>query len=905
MSEFRRKPTPASPAQRLRPAADFIARHSALIALALFAIVGVAVFDDYGISSDEVGQRGIGSVFFDYVLGDERLPSGGRHNKFFGVAFEIPLIAVERLLRLEDTRAIFLSRHLITHLFFLVGGFFAWLLAYRLFGSRLIALFVTLLFLLHPRLYAHSFFNTKDLPFLSMFMIALYLTHRAFRRDAVWQFALCGAGVGLLTNIRVMGVMLFAAVLGMLALDALLATKNGGRDGVKRALANSGAYFTAFAATLYATWPLMWRNPFTLAESLSAMSIYPPHIATLFRGELVMWPNIPWDYIPTWILITTPPVALILAALGTAYFARLCAAQRRDAFSNSTARLGLLAVICLILPIAATISLNSNMYNGWRHTYFLYAPICVLAAFGLRALAALPKPRLRSAAYALVALGLAIVVIQMIRLHPYQIEYFNILVNKSGIADRWQMSYWHVAYKEALETLLKTQPTGRVAISDPVYLHADRAMLLIPEDDRRRLSISLSFPSFYIISGDARHPEDVVFWQREVYGVPVVSILDARAKSESAFRDARAAARASQPTTTAGGFDIYANENALIYIKEACGESDTLGTFQLSIFPSHRQDLPKRLLRDGATYESSRFDFWRYGATLDGDCLISFPLPEYPIHAIETEKWIDLAQGVRWKASIPLAESLGEYTAALSAPPNDEPSASGGGFDIYANENALIYIKEACDESDTRARFLLSVFPVVQSDLPESVRAAGYDHEPLNFDFPRYGATLDGDCVIIAPLPDYPVRLVGTGQWTAADGALWSAAIPFAGYDAPHRAALAYISGDPSATGGGFDIYANENALIYIKEACGESDTRGRFALSIFPADQTDLPPTARAAGYDHEPLNFDFPRYGAILDNKCVIIRNLPNYPISHIQTGQWIPGEGGLWSARLEIGD
>ena len=804
-----------TPPQRLRPAADFVARHSAVIALALFAIVGIAVFDDYGISSDEVGQRGIGSVSYDYILGDEDAPDGGRYIRFYGVAFEIPLIAVERLLRLEDTRAIYLSRHLITHLFFLAGGFFAWLLARRLFGSRLIALFAMLLFLLHPRLYAHSFFNTKDLPFLCMFMIALYLTHRAFRRDTLRAFALCGASVGLLINIRVMGVALFAAVLGMLVLDAILATKVGERDGIKRAFVNAIAFFAASIAAFYATMPMLWRDPLSLTEGFRMLARHPVIVSTLFRGETVQCPNIPWDYTPTWALITTPPVALILAAVGIAHLARLCAARPRDILANSTTRFGLLAVACLTLPVAAAILLNSNLYNGWRHTYFLYAPICVLAAFGLRALAALPKPSLRSAAYALVALGLAIVIVQMVRLHPYQNEYFNILVNKSRIADRWQTGYWNVAYKEALETLLETQPTGRVLISDPIYIHERRAMLLIPEDDRRRLSVSLSFPSFYVISGDARHPEDVVFWQREVYGVPVVSILDARAKSEAAFRDAYAAARASGPMASAGGFDIYANENALIYIKEACEESDTLGTFQLSIFPSHRQDVPMRLRRDGATYESSRFDFWRYGATLDGDCLISFPLPEYPIHAIETEKWIDLAEGVQWKASIPLAESLGEYAAALSAPPNDKPAASGGGFDIYANENALIYIKEACGESDTRARFLLSVFPVDPSDLPESVRAAGSDHEPLNFDFPRYGATLDGDCVIIAPLPDYPVRLVETGQWTSSDGALWSAAIPFADYDAPHRAALESISGDPSTTGGGFDIYANGGTLIY------------------------------------------------------------------------------------------
>ena len=215
------------PPDSLHTLAHFLARHAAIVALALFAVVGVSVLDDYGVAIDEGTQRSTGIASLDYILGDEdALPNGV--NRFYGVAFEIPLIAVERLLRLEDSRSIHLSRRLLTHAFFLAGGFFAWMLTYRLFGSRLVALFAMLIFLLHPRLYAHSFFNTKDLPFLNMFIIALYLIHRAFRRDTVWAFALCGVGVGILANIRIMGVMLIPAALGMLALDVFYTMKRGG-----------------------------------------------------------------------------------------------------------------------------------------------------------------------------------------------------------------------------------------------------------------------------------------------------------------------------------------------------------------------------------------------------------------------------------------------------------------------------------------------------------------------------------------------------------------------------------------------------------------------------------------------------------------------------------------------------
>ena len=763
-----------APLDSLSTLANFLARHAAIIALAVFAVVGVAVLDDYGVAMDEGAQRNNGVASFDYILGDEDALIEKGIDKYFGVAFELPLIAVERLLRLEDSRDIYLSRHIITHMFFLVGGFFAYLLSYRLFGSRLVALLAMLIFLLHPRLYAHSFFNSKDVPFLSMFMIALYLIHRAFRRDTVWAFALCGVGVGLLVNIRIMGVTLIPAVLGMLALDAFHAVKRG--IGVKRALVNICAFSTICAATLYAAWPALWRDPLGATEALGLLYRHPFRNLTLFRGEIVRWPNIPWDYIPTWILITTPPVALLLAVVGIAYIARLCAADWRGALANSTARFGLLAAACLILPAAAVIALNSNIFNGWRHVYFLYAPMCVLAAFGLRRLAALPKTGVRAAALALTAVGIAAVVVQMVRVHPHQNEYFNFLVNKSGIADRWEMNYWRVPYREALETLLEMRPGGRVAIAAPSIgerWFMEYNIEIMQPDDRRRLDVNPDFPSFRAVPGDGG---DGAVWTREVYGAPIVSIVDARAETEAAFQDIYAAARASEPAASGGGFDLYADNGRIIYVKDGCGEEDARSRFPLFAFPVEQSDLPGPMRDAGYEYAPlDDSDFFRYGAIYDGNCVIVRDLPrEYPISYVETGQFTP-GESRAWSAVIPLDRYRERYERALSSL-SGEPAARSG-FDIWLDGRELTYVKENCDEADTRGRFYLSVFPADRSDLPQSARDAGREHESLNFDFDRYGAILDGRCVIIRYLPDYAISRIETGQWLPGEGELWSAGV--------------------------------------------------------------------------------------------------------------------------------
>ena len=130
-------------------------------------------------------------------------------------------------------------RHLLTHGVFLVGGGCAALLAQRLFGSAWLALFALAAFTLHPRLYAHAFVNSKGLPFAAVFMVCLCLAHRAFKRDTAGAFALLGAGVGVLTNQRVMGVLRFALVAGLKLLEAALAGSWAAR---RRALGAMAAF---------------------------------------------------------------------------------------------------------------------------------------------------------------------------------------------------------------------------------------------------------------------------------------------------------------------------------------------------------------------------------------------------------------------------------------------------------------------------------------------------------------------------------------------------------------------------------------------------------------------------------------------------------------------------------------
>ena len=237
-----------------------------------------------------------------------------------------------------------------------------------------------------------------------------------------------------------------------------------------------------------------------------------------------------------------------------------------------------------------------------------------------------------------------------------------------------------------------------------------------------------------------------------------------------------------------------------------------------------------------------------------------------------------------------------------------EPTARGK-FDVYLEDGALSYLKAPCEPSDYEAAFFAFAYPVDANDLREVERRNGY--VKLRVD---QMAAFDSACLLSLYLPAYPIAAIRAGQWIHSGESQWDMSIlwevsanPPLGAEARafyEDAWQAIIESGAPAARSGFDLYLDGDALSYLKEPCGESDARGRFFLSVHPANVEDLPEDRRELG--HESLNFTFaPPHGVIFDGKCMATRMLPDYEIARIETGQWVPGGDELWKAGIAVGD
>ena len=240
---------------------------------------------------------------------------------------------------------------------------------------------------------------------------------------------------------------------------------------------------------------------------------------------------------------------------------------------------------------------------------------------------------------------------------------------------------------------------------------------------------------------------------------------------------------------------------------------------------------------------------------------------------------------------------------------SSEPAARAA-FDVYLEDGAVSYLKAPCEPRDYEAPFYTYAHPANPDDMPARFRGDGFHSIRGPRGMENRILAFDGACLMTLGLPAYPTSAIQTGQWIHGVERLWEVFVN----PPPNAEALAFYesayesiaaSGEPAARTG-FDLYldGDGDTLSYLKEPCGEDDTRGRFFLSVHPVDVADLPADRREVG--HESLNFNFaPPAGVVFNGKCMATRRLPDYDIARIETGQWVPGGDRLWGAEVVVGD
>ena len=491
-----------------------VPRHVPGLFFGFLLLLGGFLFSDYGVSWDEQVDRTNGLVSLRYMAElvapdrvaqhprSQRVPrlQGYRDNDH-GVLFELPLAFFDAVRAGRDPRPYYLLRHAAVFLVSLGGLWALFRLGTLRFRDERLGLLAAGLLVLSPRFFGESFYNGKDIPFMAAFTLGSY-TLACLLEQPTWRRALLHAlATAAAVDIRALGLLLVPLTFALLGLQLLGETTPRARRSVLKA---GLVYGPAMAIGVLAGWPYLWANPLgNLASALFSLSHYGWTGQVLYWGQVLQATDIPWHYALVWISITTPVAYQVAALVGLGVVAEKLIRQPH-ALRTLAGQLDLLLLAWLLLPIGLVMYLHSVLYDGWRHLYFIYPALLLLALRGGLAVRQLGR---RSPGWHRLAVGLGLLAgaeaiftaVRMVWMHPHQQTYFSYLPREQ-VGRMFERDYWGLSFRQGLAYVVAHQPTGPIALEVTYTLLLDNNKVWLSPADRARLLVAPNAPGRYFIT---------------------------------------------------------------------------------------------------------------------------------------------------------------------------------------------------------------------------------------------------------------------------------------------------------------------------------------------------------------------------------------------------------------------
>ncbi len=338
------------------------------------------------------------------------------------------------------------------HAFNMLFGLVALLSSYVMFvhyyNNPWLALLAPLMLVTAPRYFGDLPANPKDGPFASMYIATLMAIYFSpYVKNTFLKIIILGGVFGVVQNLRVLGVTalgLYASFEGYLyaklheyrwkLADSTWAIVN-------IALVTS---LTAIVAMFITTisWPYLGSSFMKHGlDILRTSREYPWFGGTLTNGVLMNSTDLPWHYLPTWFVVTTPLFILVMSMIGVV----------RAWTTNFRNPLSFLFILSLVGNVSMYYLSDPHVYDGLRHFLFLVPLLGLMSA--IACIDALREGKNWVKGVVLVGIMVHVLLVGQAyaKLHPYQYVYFNELVGGlSGASGKYETDYWGASYREAV-----------------------------------------------------------------------------------------------------------------------------------------------------------------------------------------------------------------------------------------------------------------------------------------------------------------------------------------------------------------------------------------------------------------------------------------------------------------------
>jgi hypothetical protein len=435
-----------------------------------YLTAGLIVVKDFGCGWDERNNRSLGVDAIriaQQYWGQGRIAEPVRTQNDHGTAFVSVLALIEKSLGISytsDSDKIHLMMHTVTFIFFFISLIVFYLLCKNYFTNRILAFIGVVFISLHPRIFNHSFHNLSDIPFLSAWIISFYSMLKFLDKRSLRWAVLHAAASAFSVDIRIAGI-LIPAITGFSFSTTWLKSGTTLRH-VCKGFCTLGVYVICCGVFIVLMWPFLWGAPFKhFLWALQSMSHIDWHSTVLYFGELVPADQLPWHYNLVWISITTPPLILASFLVGISIKSIQIVKNPFLCLINEQKTVSI--YLWLIIPLIVPVLIGSVLFDEWRHHFFVYPPLVIFSLIGVNGIYEYIADKSKKLASVLIC-SVSVVFIfyysyVLMKLHPYENVYFNVLSEmavgeQEGCNHKFEMDYWGLGYREALQILAKQVP---------------------------------------------------------------------------------------------------------------------------------------------------------------------------------------------------------------------------------------------------------------------------------------------------------------------------------------------------------------------------------------------------------------------------------------------------------------
>lgn len=442
----------------------------------IFFFIGFFTFKDYGIGIEEIFQRASSFYWIKFILDftnfeqlknlsnlkllevynlNPELPKVTQ-NLAYGIVFDFPSGLIELLLNFDKFSDNIYLKHFLSFIVFLISAVCFSLLLIKRFSNFYVTFFGSLAYCFSPKIYGASFFDGKDLFFLSLFTVTIYFYQKFENKKKLLGLIIFALFAAFLTSSRPPGLMVPISFIVIYFFKVLSA------DEIRKNLNTLLIFILSYLIFIYLHWPLFWDF---FNYNLREMYAY-ANVTFFFDGEFYKQRSLPISFIPKWILISTPLFILILFVSGLLltlrrFFLRLINIKENivksykfDFWRSKKEETDFLILLCFFQTIIIYLTFDEKITASWRHFFFFHFFLVFYLSFFIHYICLFLKSLKIKIFLSIILVIFNLEIIYKLYIyHPFQYSYFNNLLSKNEKL-KYERDTAHLSRLDAMRDIL-------------------------------------------------------------------------------------------------------------------------------------------------------------------------------------------------------------------------------------------------------------------------------------------------------------------------------------------------------------------------------------------------------------------------------------------------------------------